>query len=70
MNIVPIEQFEKPRQRKGFVLTAVWWNPETGRIRFTKYEPIVRPRPEPPADRQSPMPTRRGVVAASQGQLL
>lgn len=70
MKVAPIEQFEKPRQRKGFVLTAVWWNPETGRIRFTKYEQIIKERLQP-VERQpiGPAP-RRGITAVEQGLLL
>ena len=37
--------YEKPRQRKGFTLTAVQWDRD-GRVVRTKYEPVVKARAE------------------------
>lgn len=35
--------YEKPRQRKGYTLTAVQWD-KAGRITRTKYEPVAKAR--------------------------
>jgi hypothetical protein len=70
MKIVAMDQFERPRQKPGYTLTSVAWDPSTGRVRYTKYERIEKVRPS--TDRApEPAPTRRGVVAAAtQGLLL
>lgn len=58
--------YERPRQRKGFNLTAVWWNRE-GRITRTVYEPIikeVRAVAAKPVAITPPQQVRRGALAA------
>lgn len=41
--------YEKPRERKGFVLTAVWWD-RNGRVVRTTYEPDRKAKAAPASE--------------------
>lgn len=59
--------YHKPRQRKGFVLTAVAWNRD-GTIRSTTYEPISKALPDHVPEAQQKV-RARGILAAEQQDL-